>query len=399
MGADEKTRSSGESPRDVNAPVLPTVNPEVEKAQPPKASLHPAFYVIMWISLSSSVILFNKWILDTLKFQYPVILTTYHLTFATIMTQLMARYTTLLDGRKTVKMTGRVYLRAIVPIGLFFSLSLICGNLTYLYLSVAFIQMLKATTPVAVLLASWALGVSQPNLKVFLNVLAIVVGVIIASIGEIKFVLIGVIFQIGGIIFEAIRLTMVQRLLSSAEYKMDPIVSVYYFAPVCAVMNFLVALVWEIPKVSMDEVYNVGLFTFFLNGLCAFLLNISVVFLIGRTSVLVLTLCGVLKDVLLVAASMLIWGTQVTGLQFFGYSIALCGMIYYKLGYDAIKGYAGDAGRQWAEFGANRPALRKVIVFASVLLFIVVVIYSSDSMGDPTQYLSDAANKVGITGK
>lgn len=59
------------------------------------------------------------------------------------MTQLLARYTTLLDGRKTVKMTGRVYLRAIVPIGFFFSLSLICGNLTYLYLSVAFIQMLK----------------------------------------------------------------------------------------------------------------------------------------------------------------------------------------------------------------------------------------------------------------
>lgn len=63
------------------------------------------------------------------------------------MTQLLARYTTLLDGRKTVKMTGRVYLRAIVPIGFFFSLSLICGNLTYLYLSVAFIQMLKVRLP------------------------------------------------------------------------------------------------------------------------------------------------------------------------------------------------------------------------------------------------------------
>ena len=59
------------------------------------------------------------------------------------MTQVLARTTNLLDGRKTVKMTGRVYLRAIVPIGIFFSLSLICGNVTYLYLSVAFIQMLK----------------------------------------------------------------------------------------------------------------------------------------------------------------------------------------------------------------------------------------------------------------
>lgn len=197
------------------------------------------------------------------------------------MTQILARWTHVLDGRKSVKMTGRVYVRAIVPIGVFFSLSLICGNLTYLYLSVAFIQMLKATTPVAVLLSGWALGVSTPNLKVFLNVSVIVVGVIIASIGEIKFVWIGVIFQIGGVIFEALRLTMVQRLLSSADYKMDPLVSVYYFAPICAVMNLAVALIWEIPKVTMDQVYNVGLFTFFLNGLCAFLLNVSVVFLVS----------------------------------------------------------------------------------------------------------------------
>jgi hypothetical protein len=62
------------------------------------------------------------------------------------MTQLMARFTTMLDSRKKVPMTGHVYLRKIVPIGAMFSLSLICGNLTYLYLSVSFIQMLKVSS-------------------------------------------------------------------------------------------------------------------------------------------------------------------------------------------------------------------------------------------------------------
>jgi Triose-phosphate Transporter family len=214
---------------------------------------------------------------------YPVILTTYHLTFATIMTRVLAHTTNLLDGLKTVKMTGRVYLRAIVPIGVCFSLSLICGNLTYLYLSVAFIQMLKATTPVAVLLSGWAMGVSSPSLKVFLNVSAIVIGVIIASVGEIKFVWIGVLWQIGGLIFEALRLNLVQRLLNSAEYKMDPLVSLYYFAPICAVMNFVFALIWEIPKVQMSEIQNVGFTLFFLNGMVAFLLNVSVVFLVSHS--------------------------------------------------------------------------------------------------------------------
>jgi hypothetical protein len=46
-------------------------------------------------------------------------------------------------------------------------------------------------------------------------------------------------------------------------------------------MNFAVALVWEIPKVSVEDFYRVGLFTLFLNGLCAFLLNVSVVFLVS----------------------------------------------------------------------------------------------------------------------
>ena len=40
-----------------------------------------------------------------------------------------------------------VYTRAIVPIGITFCLSLIAGTLTYLYLSVAFIQMLKVRFP------------------------------------------------------------------------------------------------------------------------------------------------------------------------------------------------------------------------------------------------------------
>ena len=135
--------------------------------------------------------------------------------------------------------------------------------------------------PVTVLLATWALRVESVDLKKLLNVSAIVVGVIIASFGEIDFVLIGFLYQCAGLIFEAIRIVMVQRLLSGAEFKMDPLVSLYYFAPVCAVMNLTVALFWEIPSVTMEEVYAVGLGTFLLNASVAFCLNVSVVFLVS----------------------------------------------------------------------------------------------------------------------
>lgn len=119
-------------------------------------------------------------------------------------------------------------------------------------------------------------------MKTLGNVSFIVIGVVIASYGEIKFNLTGFLYQVGGIIFEATRLVMVQRLLSSAEFKMDPLVSLYYFAPACAVMNGLTALVVEVPKMTLADIENVGYFTLLSNAMIAFLLNVSVVFLVRK---------------------------------------------------------------------------------------------------------------------
>ena len=95
---------------------------------------------------------------------------------------------------------------------------------------------------------------------------------------------------------------------------------------------------------------------------------------IGRTSSLVMTLCGVLKDILLVFASVIIWGTPVTLLQYLGYGIALCGLIYFKLGGDTLKLQFSEMNRQWAEYGAKNPAKRKVMVFGIILLIIIVLL-------------------------
>ena len=46
---------------------------------------------------------------------------------------------------------------------------------------------------------------------------------------------------------------------------------------------------------------------------------------------MVLTLSGVLKDILLVVLSVIIWSTPLTILHIFGYTIALGGLIYYKI--------------------------------------------------------------------
>ncbi|KAK2604674.1 hypothetical protein N8I77_007585 [Diaporthe amygdali] len=401
-------RKSAEADRKLESGTAKS-SPEPASGSGGLGGLHPAFFIALWIALSSSVIIFNKWILSTAKFGTSapfnsiiargrrqltsLFLTTWHQVFATIMTQLMARFTKILDSRHNVPMTPHTYGRAIVPIGVMFSLSLVCGNLAYLTLSVSFIQMLKATTAVATLLATWAFRIAPPNVKVLGNVTVIVLGVVIASFGEIKFVMSGFVFQVGGVVFEALRLVLVQRLLSSGDFKMDPLVSLYYFAPACAVTNGLFTALVELPRLTMQDIYNLGPMILFANAFVAFLLNVSGVLLIGKTSAVVLTMSGVLKDVLLVFASMIIFGDPVTGQQFFGYSIALAGLVYYKLGAEKLHALAKDTQLQITQYRQSNPARVKLAGAAAifVVVFFLVWAWGPASTSQYTEYVKARA--------
>ena len=78
---------------------------------------------------------------------------------------------------------------------------------------------------------------------------------------------------------------MVQKLLTGKaddpnSYKMDPLVSLYYYAPVCAVMNVFVALIVEVPTFKFADLATIGPFILIANASCAFLLNVASVFLV-----------------------------------------------------------------------------------------------------------------------
>ena len=106
-----------------------------------------------------------------------------------------------------------------------------------------------------------------------------------------------------------------------------------------------------------------------------------------------MTLCGVLKDILLVAASIAIWGTPISALQCFGYSVALGGLISYKLGAATIKAQFSEMSRAWAEYGAKYPAMRKAIVFGAVVLFVFIVLGGlAPSVGYDSTYLQSVIN-------
>lgn len=149
------------------------------------------------------------------------------------------------------------------------------------------------------------------------------------SIGELDFSWIGFSFQFAALLAESGRLVLTNILMK--QLKLDPLSTLYYIAPMCLCFITLAFLLFEFQSFPFERFlsweFNVMLL---LNGLVAFTLNIAVVMLIGNTSALMLTLAGIVKDLMLVGLSMVVFQSPVTLIQYMGYSVALLGLNLHK---------------------------------------------------------------------
>ncbi|KAL2811929.1 triose-phosphate transporter family-domain-containing protein [Aspergillus cavernicola] len=418
------------------------VSKEVEMyaKSPRNRSWNIALCTFNWIFWSNLTILFNKWILESTPFQYPILLTTWHLLFATLATQLLSKTTSLLTthpNSPTPTMTTRSYITKIVPIALLYSGSLVTSNMAYMYLNVGFIQMLKASGPVITLLTSYLWSVTDLTVFKLLNILLITGSVALTVSGELRFSGIGVLLQFGALVCDANRLVLLQILssgsgsgsgsgssssleISSKKKKkkkkeegvskeksvddvergdggsgeledgegedeeeaeegnesgekrreigtMNPLLSLYYTAPICTVMNGILAWRAEVQPLFqphsgsqsqsqsqnqnqgqgqdqdqdqnlglnlglIDIILTTGIATLILNAIVGFMLNVAVFTLIGKTSGLTMTLVSIPKNILLIIASVVLWGTRVSTVQAVGYFGALVGLVVYSGG-------------------------------------------------------------------
>lgn len=231
--------------------------------------------------------------------------------------------------------------------------------------------MLKALAPITTLIITWCAFFTDPSASKLVNIFIIAIGVLLSSLGEVKFAWTGFIFQMAGTVAESARLVLIQWILtahqedtqqqpqrttttdeeiglgsdSSSDHEsgdgdsaangenwntlpthgrsdgqtslddndrdrddegdtviMSPLALLYYYAPVCALLNGLTAFVFEAPEFDWNDLNRVGVGMLALNGGLAFLLNLTSVLLVcmsfprfPTTSELLHSVCRLMK--------------------------------------------------------------------------------------------------------
>ncbi|GAB2284280.1 hypothetical protein Dimus_018743 [Dionaea muscipula] len=223
------------------------------------------------------------------------------------------------------------YVTSVIPIGAMFAMTLWLGNTAYLYISVAFAQMLKAIMPVAVFILGVAAGLEVMSCSMLLIMAVISFGVMVASYGEININWVGLVYQMGGVVGEALRLIFMEIFVKRKGLKLNPISVMYYVSPCSAFCLFIPWIFLEKPKMDTNGTWNFPPIVLVLNSFCTFALNLSVFLVISHTSALTIRVAGVVKDWVVVLLSALLFAdTKLTIINLFGYGIAIAGVVAYN---------------------------------------------------------------------
>jgi drug/metabolite transporter (DMT)-like permease len=198
-------------------------------------------------------------------------------------------------------------------------------------LAVAYVQMLKSFTPVVTMLFAFLFKLERPSLLLISAVGLITAGVAVASWGEGSFSLTGVTAMAASLICEALRLVLMQSLVSKRE--MHPVQTLAYIAPAATAWMLLIAGVTEALAIHQaqalhDVMQHPGALV--ASAAAGFGANAMAMLVISLSGALTLKCLGLAKDLGLVVVGVLVLGEVVSSLQGVGYGISLLGFLLYN---------------------------------------------------------------------
>ena len=252
-----------------------------------------------------------------------------HMSISTVFTQILVRTSSLLPGVTEGRVSIRDYLFRIVPMASFNAIGLVLGNSAYKWISLSYIQMIKACTPIPLLILSIIVGSEKRSLALFVIVCTVSFGIILSSVGELHFSLIGFIIQFTAIISDSFRMIIMELFMK--DLKLDTLSLLYYSAPTTVVLISIGFYFIESTTFDYTILYDPQFcLMIFFNCCLAFTLNIAAIHLLSSTSAMVIGISGPLKDMMLVFISFVIFKDPITAIQLLGFSISLVGLYLYR---------------------------------------------------------------------
>jgi drug/metabolite transporter (DMT)-like permease len=288
------------------------------------------YMIASWYLSNIGVLLLNKYLLSLWGFKYPIFLTMLHMVSCLILSVVIR-----ISGiapRQHIR--SRRHLFKVSILSIVFVISVVCGNISLRFIPVSFNQAIGATTPFFTALLSLCILRKKETVEVYITLIPVVVGIVLASNSEPLFHLWGFLACFIATFARALKSVLQGLLLTNENERLDSLNLLLFMSPIALAILSISSLVIE-PLAFETMISNCKssrTFGFILVSNCsiAFLVNLSNFMVTKCTSPLTLQVLGNAKGAVAVVVSILLFRNPVSSTGMIGYTITVFGVVFYS---------------------------------------------------------------------
>ncbi|KAF9978844.1 Triose-phosphate Transporter [Actinomortierella ambigua] len=313
----------------------------IAKRQIRNNTLWNIFYIFAWYGCSTSLSFYNKWLFSGThyNFRFPLFTTSLHMVAQFTLSSLTLLAIPSLRPKKAP--SPKDFGTKIMPCAVASGLDIGLSNSSLKTITLAFYTMCKSSSLAFVLMFAFLFKLEKPTWKLACVIGVITIGLFMMVMSEVDFVLIGFIQVMLAAFFGGLRWALTQLLLEKSEANKqgslaNPISTIFFLSPIMGVcLVILSAIVEGFGTIFSSEFFNTfwrGLGTLgmlLMGGVIAFLMVLAEFNLIARTSVVSLSVLGIVKEVVTIVISAIVFHDHLTLVNILGLFVTLGGIGFY----------------------------------------------------------------------
>ncbi len=285
------------------------------------AAVRIPFYLALNACSSVGIVFANKVVFQIYKFKYGTLLTLIHFIF-TFLGLEVCRQLGVFEKK------GGVTVKQVLPLCLSFCGFVALTNLSLVYNSVGFYQLIKVlTTPLIVVIQTLFYNETF-TMKIKLSLFLTCVGVAIATMTDGEANMLGTVVALSALLVTSMYQIWVgtkQKELGCNSYQL-----LYIQAPLSAILLIpLVPMLDDLSTLKDQVIDTPTIMAIFISSCLAFLVNISIFLVIGKTSPVTYNVLGHFKLTVILSMGFVFFGAAVDWRNISGILITLAGVIWY----------------------------------------------------------------------
>ncbi|PIA49861.1 hypothetical protein AQUCO_01300539v1 [Aquilegia coerulea] len=290
-----------------------------------------ALIIASWYFSNIGVLLLNKYLLSFYGYRYPIFLTMLHMISCTTYSFIAIHWFEFVPFQQIV---SRKQFFKIAALSVIFCFSVVCGNTSLRYLPVSFNQAIGATTPFFTAIFAFLITCKKESAEVYLALMPVVLGIVLASNSEPLFHLFGFLVCVGSTAGRALKSVVQGILLTSEAEKLHSMNLLLYMAPMAALilLPFTLYIEGNVAAITIQKAREDSFIVFLLlgNSTVAYLVNLTNFLVTKHTSALTLQVLGNAKAAVAAVVSVLIFRNPVTVMGMTGFGVTIMGVVLYS---------------------------------------------------------------------